>query len=404
MAAADPANEIVITGVGMVSPLGLTLADSWSRLVAGERAGQWLPESPKLVAGKDGVSTRFAACPVPTLLPGDNHRSRLVTYAEQVALEAVTGAQGLDWFAPERRGCVIGTSKLELTPLDRDAATADLHHLQPSHPAQVIGARYACHSAQLCPIAACATGLHALLRGAMLLQVGTADVVLAGSVDASLHPAFLASYRRLGVMCRGTDAPAGACRPFDRSRSGFLVGEGGAMFVLERRRSAEARGVTPRAVLRGGGHGCDPTGMTQVDPSGRQLADFVRHVLHREQIDVESIQALALHGTATQLNDLAESRGLMEVFGERIHTMPAMATKGATGHLMGAAGAIETAFALQALQTHELPPVANLVEQEEGCRLLLPRCRQSAELRRIAKFSLGFGGHLAMLVLDSNLD
>ncbi|MCA9091102.1 MAG: beta-ketoacyl-[acyl-carrier-protein] synthase family protein [Planctomycetaceae bacterium] len=392
-------DDIVVTGVGLVSPLGNTLPQSWDALIAGKGSGRWLTDRAANWHFPGSETERFAGCPVHQPMPGNaDFGSRLVQLAGIAAREAVGSAGGLDAYPTHRRACCIGTSKTDLAPLDQ--AEFSMSILWPSHAAAEIAARFQCEAASLCPVAACATGVVSLLSGADQIRYGTADVVIAGSVDASLHPALLSSYRRLGVMARPGNRPEQACRPFDQHRSGFLVGEGGAAFVLERASAAVQRGARPLAILRGGGFGCDPSGMTLVDESGQHLAAFIERMLDRLQLRIGGIDSICLHGTATRPNDLAEARALQRLLGSRLGDVPAFATKGATGHLMGAAGAVETAFAVQSLQAGVIPPTTNLQIQDRECGVRLSSQSVHATCRRMLKLSLGFGGHIAAAVLE----
>jgi 3-oxoacyl-[acyl-carrier-protein] synthase II len=222
--------------------------------------------------------------------------------------------------------------------------------------------------------------------------------VIAGSSDASLHPAVLASFRRMGVLASRASEPAAACRPFNRDRNGFAVGEGAAMFVLERRSHAAARGVTPIARLLGGAVLADPSGMTSVDPEGASLARAITDTLERSGAHPSEIGHVNLHGTATRSNDIAEARALKSAVGAYAVHVPCTALKGAIGHQLGAAGATELAATALAIRDGRLPPTVNLTEPDAECGLSL-----AGVVRQVSglglKLSLGFGGHVAAALL-----
>ncbi|MCA8991697.1 MAG: beta-ketoacyl-[acyl-carrier-protein] synthase family protein [Planctomycetaceae bacterium] len=388
-------DSVVVSGMGMVTPLGVNAPESWARLLDGATAGEWLTDT-SWTRPFEQPPRPWAGCPV--AIPRAAHiASRLVQLSQLAVREAVETAGGIDHVPPERRACVIGTSKIDLASLDAPNPVEAM--FRPNDPAVQIAQEFDCQAAALCPVAACATGTVSLLRAAQLIRQGAADLVIAGSVDASLHPALLASYDRLGVMARPLGQPNQACRPFDEDRSGFLVGEGAAAFILERADCAETH--SKKVQILGGSMAADPSGMTLVDSTGSRLAHLIRLALEQCQVLPNEIDAVSLHGTATRMNDLAESRGLKLVFGRKLPEMPAFATKGATGHLMGAAGSVESAFAVMSLQQQVLPPTSNLRQQDPECKLLLTQEAQSAQLQTVLKLSLGFGGHMAAVVIRS---
>lgn len=395
------ADAVVVTGLGMVTPLGADVPSTWENLLAGKAAGEWLTHE-RWNRSFPPPDSPWAGCPAiwpksPDWLIASP--SKLVALSRIAAAEAVRDAGGMIHCAPERRGVVIGTSKLDFQPLDDDLVSGGGFLL--NEPARQIAIEYNCRVAALCPVAACATGVASILRGVELIQHDLADVVLAGGVDASLHPALLAAYARLGVMTRPLDVPHRAVQPFDVNRRGFLVGEGGAVLVLERAGTAASRRAKIYGTVVGGGLSCDPTGLTLVDESGARLGKFVEKLLQRLAIAPAEIDAVNLHGTATKLNDFAESRGLVRALGAHAQNLPACATKGATGHLMGAAGAVESAIALLSLRFGQLPPNVNLRNQEPDCPFRFSKALESRDLRTMLKLSLGFGGHLAALVFRS---
>ncbi|QDT17501.1 beta-ketoacyl-[acyl-carrier-protein] synthase family protein [Alienimonas californiensis] len=244
---------------------------------------------------------------------------------------------------------------------------------------------------RLTPVAACATGVVAVIRGAEMIRQGVCDRVICGAADASLHPLILASFARLGVLTDPGDDPAGCMRPFDEDRSGFAIGEGAAAFLLER--ADLARPGTIYATVTGTGLASAAVKLTDVDATG----DPVRRVLHDCTAGVRP-DLLGLHGTATRANDPAEAAGVRAAFADGA-AVPAFASKGATGHLLGAAGAVELAFTLLALRDGVVPPTLNLSRQDPACGLNLSPTARPAPLETAAKVSLGFGGTVAAVAL-----
>ena len=252
----------------------------------------------------------------------------------------------------------------------------------------------------LTPCAACATGLVSIIRGVELIRDRACDVVVAGSADSSLHPAYLAAYRRMGVLAPAGDDPASSCRPFDARRSGFAVGEGAAAIVLEDIDHARKRGATILAEVLGAGLTSDNDTLIDVDPAGRSLGRAIRDAVHRSHVRPEEIDAASLHGTATRLNDLCETNALKLALGDHAHRVSCFSLKGAIGHLMGAAGSVETATLIQAMQHQVVPPTMNLETPDPECDLdYTPGQARSRHIQTALKLSLGFGGTCAAIVL-----
>lgn len=279
---------------------------------------------------------------------------------------------------PDRVSDAAAVSQLWQRQAGTDAAT------------QAIAGLLQAEAGVLCPVAACATGLISVLQGAALIASGQCDVCVVGSADAALRATVLSSFHRLGVLSRRGPAEQ-ACRPFDVQRDGFVVGEGAGVLILESRRHARRRGAVGLCRVLGGGWLSDPTGLTQMDESG----EVVQQVLRR-CCEVNAVQPgiLGLHGTATETNDLVEARGVS--LAGLSDVAECYATKGSTGHLLGAAGSVETVLAVRGIAAGQRPGTVNLSQQDERCQLRI--ARQSAAVSRRAvwgKLSLGFGGHVA---------
>ncbi len=390
--------QVVVTGVGLVTPFGAGREISWSAIRHGQSAVRWLDADDLNGAVPDGAQWVGATAPRESLSASSEP---VVSLALTAAREAMTHARLASTLVlSERGGCVIGTSKLGLRSFARAMRqTDDLPHelLWPNAAALAVAAEWKLSGPALCPVAACATGLVSLIRGADLIRSGECDVVLAGSSDASLVPIVLGSFQRLGVLARGFDEPTAACRPFDAERSGFVIGEGAAVLVLEDRAHAAARGATVLAEFVAGGMASDPSGLTQVDPAGTALAWLIRDVLRRANVLPEDIDALNLHGTATRANDVAETRAVRAAFGSAADHLACSSQKGAIGHLLGAAGSVESALAVLSLRDQILPPTINLRSPDPECDLdYVANQTRPRRLRNVLKLSLGFGGHVAV--------
>jgi len=239
-----------------------------------------------------------------------------------------------------------------------------------------------------------------LNRGFELVRDGHCDVVLAGSSDASLCTSVLASFHRLGVLARGFDDPATACRPFDRHRSGFVVGEGAAMLVLERLDRAVARGAPIYAEWIASGYAADVSGVTQLEEKPLGLIRLIHDVLRRAGLTASEIDYVNLHGTATQQNDLCETNALKQAFGTAAKSLRCSSLKGGVGHLLGAAGSVEVAATMLAMRDGVIPPTVNLTEPDSDCDLdYTPGSPRPQRIENALKLSLGFGGHLVAAIV-----
>ncbi len=403
--------QVVVTGIGLVTPLGAGREISWSAIRDGRSAVDWFEADD--CSGSRPRRFRWAGASAPADLLAS--AEPVVSMAVIAAREAMAHAGLTD--VSQHGGCVIGTSKLGLRSFaravgqvfnlpgqpstskqNRDGQVENLPHgFWPNAATRAVASDWNLRGPALCPVAACATGLVSLIRGADLIRSGECDVVLAGSSDASLVPIVLGSFQRLGVLAREFEHPATACRPFDAERSGFVIGEGAAVLVLEDREHAVARGANILAEFVAGGLASDPSGLTQIDPNGTSLAWLIRDVLRRANISLDEIDAINLHGTATRANDIAETRAVRSAFGSVADCLACSSQKGAIGHLLGAAGSVESAFAVLALRDQVVPPTINLRTPDPQCDLdYVPNESRPMRLRTVLKLSLGFGGHVAV--------
>lgn len=428
--------RVMITGIGLVTPLGTDRETSWQGLLSGERAVSALPsDEPFWPAATFGARRLDSARAVEDGISRDEDLRQELEFLLQepnirmacsAALEAVEHA-GLDLSEVNlnRSACVIGTSKggthswHQLWSHDRVLAEqsqscGDLREvaeqferkrhenpgalwlrMAPHGPASVVASILNLRGGALAPITACATGLSSIMRGADLIRHGECDVVLAGSSDASLTPAVIASFRKLGVLAKGDCDPKELVKPFDRNRNGFAIGEGSGIVVLESEAHAEARGAKPMSEWLTGGMASEATGLTQLQQQPEALTWLIGDVLRRSGLSPADIDYISLHGTATKANDLAETRAIKVAFGNHAYDLAASSLKGAIGHLLGAAGSVEFAATLLAMRDGQLPPTMNLTDPDDECDLeYVAGESQCREVRHAMKLSLGFGGHL----------
>ena len=392
--------RVAVTGIGMITPFGAGRERSWRGILSGESATRRVGE--------------MTGAPAPAvnseLLEDGAIPDPIIRLASAAAREAVEdSAVDVKAIEASRIGCVIGTSKPALRTMaelfvsgqaDRSAQPSDFLHAWPDAPGASIARQFGIGGASLCPVAACATGLVCLQRGFELIRDGACDVVLAGSSDASLLPIVAGSFKRMGVLAKRVENPATACKPFDANRSGFVIGEGAAVLVMERIDHARSRGADIYAEWLAGGMAADGTALTALDTKGEALARLITDVLRRADVDPRDVDYVNLHGTATLQNDVYETRALQRALGRCAGSIPGSTLKGAIGHLLGAAGSVETAATLLAMRDGVIPPTTNLTVPDPDCPLdYTPHTPRKAEIRTALKLSLGFGGHLAAAVM-----
>lgn len=395
----------------MVTPLGATAAATWNRILRGASAARRVSAGELLhdVAGPAVEQSTWIVCPADSeRIP---QRDPVVQLAVTATAEAVDDAR-LDFQAldPSRVGCVFGTSKGSLFAASRvwehSRESPDLSAIHdvllgPALASTHIAERWQCGGPLLSPVAACATGLVAVIQAAQLVRSGACDVAIAGSADDSLHPLVLASFQRLGVLAHHPE-PQRASRPFDLHRTGFAVGAGAGCLILERRSHALARGVDWYAALGPAAFLSDPSGMTAIDARGRTLAELVRKCAPTEERGTPRVpDAINLHGTGTRLNDPAECAAVAQVYGTRIAETSCGSLKGGMGHLLGAAGSVELGLCCWMLREQKVPCNVNLEEADPACQLNWVRDHaETRPIESLLKTSLGFGGHQAAVWLN----
>jgi 3-oxoacyl-[acyl-carrier-protein] synthase II len=266
-------------------------------------------------------------------------------------------------------------------------------------PAAVLARRLEIGGPLSAPVAACATGAHAIVVGRLMIMAGAADVVIAGATESCISPLLLAGYRNMGVLAADADSPAEACRPYDAGRDGFVLGEGSGIVILESVEHAAARGARVRAELKGGAIGEDIFHPTAPDPSGTAMSETISAALRGAHLRAEEIDYINTHGTATRLNDPSETRAVRTAFGEAARRISLSSTKPMTGHLLGAAGSVEFIIALMALEHGSVPPTINLRRPDPECDLdYTPRAARRRAVRNVMSISCGFGGQIAVLI------
>lgn len=361
--------SIAITGLGVCSPLGEGTAANWRRLLKG-------------AAETPGLSPSY---------PGERGAIRLAEKAVEEALRqaGLWDGQKLHGVDPERLGCTLSASKPFF-----DESLASI--LPPETVNQSIRRHFGLRGESRNVIAACATGAYAIALAASWIEQGVCDVVVAGSVEPTASPLIAAGFRRMGVL-----SGEGVTRPFDRDRSGFVMGAGAGVVVLESADRARRRGQSVCARLSGWGLGADGHSAVAFNSGGGRIADVIVAGLRKAGLRPADIQHVNAHGTATRLNDRIETQALVKAFGSRAGRLMISATKSGTGHLLGASGSVECVFAALALQRQFVPPTATLRRPDPQCRLdYTPRQGHAARIDHALSLSFGFGGPIGALVVS----
>ena len=389
---------VAITGLGLVHPHGVGL-ESAEAVFEGRSAVAYLPEI-RGIPEATGAAVRDFIPP-----PGAESSDRAVQFAIAAAEEAWTRSGLAEACLPrDRVATILSLSKGGLFALARWAAGpadwAAVTQAMPDAAARTVAARLGLAGPIGAPVTACASGSHALAWGATLIRRGVVDAALVGAAEASLHPMILGSYRRMGVLADAGGDPATSVRPFSATRRGFAIGEGAGVLVLESSASARRRGMPPIARVAAWASGCQTAGLTEMEPAGDTLAHLIRETVGRAGVNAAAIDYVHAHGTATPTNDVAEARAICAALGDAAGAVSVSSTKGAHGHLLGAAAAVELVLVALAIQRGLVPPTTNLTDPDPqiplDCTPLRPRSRT---IRYALKISSGFGGHAMVVVL-----
>ena len=405
-AAATAREAVAITGLGAVTPLGPDVAAFDEGLLSG-RSGVHLLEGPEFA----DLPARLAAT-VDLTDRLERVEARTLDRVQQVALVAAreawahAGAPDVD---PERLAVVVGSGiGGALTILGQDAVLREkgprrvsphlVPMLMPNGPAATVGLELGARAGVHCPVSACASGAEALAYALDLLRSGRADVVVTGGAEACVHPLPLAGFAQMRALSTRHDEPEAASRPYDKGRDGFVLGEGSGILVLETEAHAAARGATVHARLAGAGLASDAHHVTAPDPSGAGAARSIAAALRDAGLGPDDVGHINAHATSTPLGDLAESRAFATALGA--HRPPVTATKSNTGHLLGAAGAVEAIAAVLALRSGVVPAIRNLDDLDDEADVDAVRTVARQHPHDVAlSTSFGFGGHDVSLVL-----
>ncbi len=408
--------RVVVTGMGVVSPSGNSLDEFWQSLLAGESGV--------------GQLTRFDTSDYPTTIGAEvkdfdsseyleKKEMRRMDLGEQYAIYASERAladAGLDCKAvdPDRAGVVIGSGIGGISTFEKQHSL-----LEKSGPGKVspffipmmiidmcaglVSIRFGFRGPNYATVSACASSAHAILDSLHIIQRDEADVMIAGGSEATITPTSLAGFCQAKALSTRNDEPARASRPFDAERDGFVMGEGAAILVMESLEHATARGARIYGEILGAGMSGDAYHMTAPHPEGIGAKRAMIMALRDAGKKPEKIDYVNTHGTATILGDTAETRAIKEVLGERARQIPCNSTKSMTGHLLGAAGAIEIVATLKSIQDSVVHPTINLENPDPECDLdYVSEGKRSHEINFALSNSFGFGGHNVSIVVGKH--
>jgi 3-oxoacyl-[acyl-carrier-protein] synthase II len=399
--------------MGALCPVGNSIGEIW----------------PAIVAGTSGISniTRFDASEYETRFAGevrafepdailgrkearrmDRHAQLGVAAALAARDDAGLDAASIDQF---RAGVLIGTGMGAMESIEQGAETLftqgprrigpffapmSLPNMAAGMAAIYLGAKGPCVGT----VSACASSAHAIGEGAEMIRRGVADVIYAGGAEAPVTRLSVAGFGSMGALSTRNEAPERASRPFDADRDGFVLGEGAAVVVLESFDHASARGASILADVAGYAASDDANHMVQPAPGGEGIGRAMRLAMADAGLEPAAIGYLNAHATSTKIGEKYETQAIKSVFGDYAYTLPVSSTKSMTGHLLGAAGALEAAFCVKVLETGCLPPTINFETVDPDCDLdYVPNVARQAEVSVVMNNSLGFGGHNVSLIL-----
>ena len=405
--------RIVITGMGTVNPLGLSVAESWQNVTAGKSG-----VGPITHFDASGWQIQMAA-EVKNFDPAKfmdgkeaRRRDRFEQFAVAAANEALAGS-GLEIRNGNagRIGVVISSAIGGMTSMQENIFTMKddgprrvspflIPMLMPNGASGLVAIDHGIKGPSFSVASACASGSDGIGMAWMMLKAGMIDAALAGATEATIAQIGVAAFDRIGAMCRRNDQMDNVPQPFDRNRDGLVMGEGAAVLVLETESHAKARGANILAELAGYASTADAYHVTAPAEDGAGGAAAICQALDSAGVNLDEVDYINAHGTATPLNDLSETKAVKAAFGEQAYNIPISSTKSMTGHMMGATGALEAIFCVNAVREGLIPPTAHYETPDPECDLdYVPNKAREKKVRVAISNAFGFGGHNAVLVI-----
>ena len=407
-------NRVVVTGIGIVSPLGLDRQSTWHSLVAGKSGVApitsfdtegYRTTIAAEVKGFDAAAfvgrkearrmDRFVQLGAVAALEAVEHAGLKVTAdnCTRVSVMIASGIGGIITLS-EQVGVLGSRGPSRISPFLVPMMLPDMASGQVSIMLGAKGPNYS-------TVSACSSGADSIGQALEVLQEGDADVVLAGGAEAAICPIGVAGFNACQALSTRNGDPKGASRPFDAERDGFVMGEGAAVIVMETLQSAVKRGATPLVEIVGYGSTADANHITQPAPEGEGASRAMKIAIKKAGLQPDEIGYVNAHGTSTPLNDKYETMAMKGVFDEEVYSVPISSTKSMTGHLLGASGALEAAITTLAISEETIPPTINLKNADPECDLdYTPNIARHGRINAALSNSFGFGGHNASLAFQ----
>ena len=407
--------RVVVTGLGALTPVGNTAEETWTNLLAGKSGA-----GPITRFDASLFKTHFA-CEVKDFAPNDlldrkeaRRMDRFTQFGMVVADEAIADS-GLDFEKenPDRIGVIWGSGIGGIDTffeqvkgfVDNDLNPRFNPFLIPMMISDItpgrISMKHGLRGPNYTTVSACASSTNALIDAFNLIRLGKADVIVSGGSEAAINPVGMGGFNAMNALSTRNEDPMTASRPFDAERDGFVMGEGGAGIILEEYEHAKARGAKIYAEMVGGGLSADAHHLTAPHPEGLGARNVMANAIEDAGLKPEDIDYVNVHGTSTPLGDIAETKAIQQVFGEHAYNLNISSTKSMTGHLLGAAGAVEAMASIMAIYTGVVPPTINHFTDDENLDPKLNftfHSAQEREVRAALSNTFGFGGHNASVL------
>lgn len=406
--------RVVITGMGLVSPVGNTVNESWANIRAGNSGIDWITLfDPDLVANR--VAGEVKNLDLEAIF--GKREMRRMDRAQMLALVAAGEAledAGIE-ITDENKydvGCVIGSGIGGISTVveafrgfdnkgHRGVSPVIVPALLHDGISSRVSMQYGLKGPNYNITAACATSNNTLGDAADMIRMGRAKVMVAGGSEACVMPVVISGFNNMKVLTNDEDIPEKASRPFDATRDGFVAAEGAGLLVLEDLDHALARGAKIYAEFTGYGHTSDAFHVTAPNPDGVDAAEAIKRAMQEANITAKDVDYINAHGTGTQLNDSSETLAIKLALGEHAYNIPVSSTKSMTGHILGATAAAEAIFAVKAIEDNFVPPTTNLENPDPDCDLdYVPLVGREVEVNHVLSNSFGFGGHNTTVVIS----
>ena len=407
--------RVFVTGVGSISPVGLSIDETWSNIKKGvsgvDTISSFDPEGYETTFAAEATNfepeayidrkqarrmDRFVQLAAAASLEAFENSGITINSgnADRMSVMVASGIGGIITLS-EQIGVLNGRGPSRVSPFLVPMMLPDMASGQVS---MLLGAK----GANYCTVSACASGADSIGMAFEAIRRGDVDAAVTGGAEAAICPVGVAGFNACQALSKRNDDPKAASRPFDATRDGFVLGEGAGVLVLESQTSMDSRGAEPIAEMIGYGSTADAYHITQPGPEGEGGARAMNMALSKAGISPENIDYINAHGTSTPLNDKFETMAMKSVFGEHAYDMPISSTKSMTGHLLGASGALEAAITIMALKNQIAPPTINLRNSDPDCDLdYTPGSLRQATITTAMSNSFGFGGHNASLIFQN---